>query len=189
MFNPKQTPFPHWLCRYKQPEVSDSILRIDVSIVSIFRKSSKTIVMKIFNVLLLILISSVIQINATSISGIVFTDANGNGIRDKNENGMKGVAVSDQVHVFLTDANGFYQIPSAKGYGIIFISMPPGFKAIRSFYAKVDLERGNSQVDFPLTKVMVPTHFKFIHASDIHIEEKSLHRMHKFQDLGHAPRE
>ena len=139
--------------------------------------------MKIFAVLFFVIISSTSKINATSISGIVFTDANGNGFRDKNENGIKGVAVSDQVNVFLTDANGFYQIPSAKGYGIIFISMPQGFKAVRSFYAKIDLERGSSQVDFALTKVAVPTHFKFIHASDTHIEGKSLERMRKFQAL------
>ncbi len=139
--------------------------------------------MGIFISLLIILVSSSIQIRAISISGIVFIDANSNGIRDKNENGIKGVAVSDQVNVFLTDANGFYQIPAAKGYGIIFISLPQGFKALRSFYAKVDLQRGNSQVDFPLTKVIAPTHFKFIHASDTHIEEKSLDRMHKFQAL------
>ena len=139
--------------------------------------------MKIVSILFCLLISLSSQVNASTISGIVFTDANGNGIRDKNETGMKGVGVSDQVNVVVTDANGFYQIAAAKGYGFVFITLPQGFKAVRSFYAKVDLDRGNSQVDFPLSKTMAPTHFKFIHASDIHIEEKSLDRMRKFQAL------
>lgn len=139
--------------------------------------------MKIFIGLLIILVSSSGQISGTSLSGIVFTDTNGNGLRDKNENGIKGVTVSDQVNVVVTDANGFYQIPTAKGFGVVFISLPQGYKATRSFYSKIDLERGNSQVDFALTKIPGPTHFKFIHASDTHIEEKSLDRMRKFQAL------
>ncbi len=120
---------------------------------------------------------------AASISGVVFHDANSNGLRDKNETGIKGVTVSDQVNVVQTDANGFYRIASAKGYGYLFISMPSGYKAMRQFYHKVDLGAINTQVDFPLTKALAPTQFTFIHASDIHISDKSLDRMNKFRAL------
>lgn len=117
---------------------------------------------------------------AGSISGMVFNDANGNGIRDTGETGMKGVAVSDQVNVVLTDANGFYNLPNSKGFGYVFITQPVGFKPQRSYYQKVDLGLSAVHVDFALVKINTPTRFKFIHASDTHISDKSLDRIAKF---------
>jgi len=117
---------------------------------------------------------------AGSISGMVFNDTNGNGIRDTGEFGMKGVAVSDQVNVVTTDANGFYNLPSSKGFGYVFITQPAGFKPQRSYYQKVDLGLSAVHVDFALVKVNTPTQFKFIHASDTHISDKSLDRIAKF---------
>ncbi|HBK87609.1 MAG TPA: hypothetical protein DDZ56_03100 [Cytophagales bacterium] len=117
---------------------------------------------------------------AGSISGMVFNDANGNGIRDTGETGMKGVAVSDQVNVVITDANGFYNLPNSKGFGYVFITQPNGFKAQRSYFQKVDLGLSAVHVDFALVKVNTPTQFKFIHASDTHISEKSLDRITRF---------
>jgi predicted MPP superfamily phosphohydrolase len=117
---------------------------------------------------------------AGSISGMVFNDANGNGIRDTGETGMKGVAVSDQVNVVITDANGFYNLPNSKGFGYVFITQPNGFKAQRSYFQKVDLGLSAVHVDFALVKVNTPTQFKFIHASDTHISDKSLDRIARF---------
>ncbi len=121
-----------------------------------------------------------VLVQAGSISGMVFNDANGNGIRDTGETGMKGVAVSDQVNVVITDANGFYNLPNSKGFGYVFMTQPNGFKAQRSYFQKVDLGLSAVHVDFALVKVNTPTQFKFIHASDTHISDKSLDRIAKF---------
>ena len=128
--------------------------------------------------LLLLILSCVLQ--AGTISGIVFLDANNNGIRDQNESGMKGIAVSDQVNVVLTDANGFYHIQASKGFGFVFVTLPQGYKPSRSYYQKVD-GTGSARADFALFKSPSPAQFTFIHASDTHISDKSLDRMAKFQ--------
>lgn len=135
------------------------------------------------SIITLLCIFTSCQLFSASISGVVFNDANGNGIRDSNETGIKGVAVSDQVNVVLTDANGFYRIPAAKGYGLVMISLPSGFKAPRQFFHKVDLKANNNMVDFPLVKTLAPTQFTFVHASDTHISDKSIDRMDKFRAL------
>ncbi len=117
---------------------------------------------------------------AADLSGIVFTDSNNNGIRDRNESGIKGVAVSDQVQVVLTDANGNYHIVNSAGYGYVFISLPQGYTAT-TYYHKIDQAGTKQMVDFALTRAQIPTDITFIHASDIHISEKSLDRIHKLQ--------
>ena len=69
------------------------------------------------------------QQTATTITGFVFDDINHNNVKDKNETGIKGVAVSDQVNVVTTGEDGSYSLPNAKGYGIVFISVPDGYKS------------------------------------------------------------
>lgn len=123
------------------------------------------------------------SVSGINIHGIVFVDLNGNGIRDKNEVGLKGIAVSDQVSVVLTDANGFYTLTESKGNGYVFISMPQGYKAVKSFYNKLASNSSNIQSDFALVKSTNPTTFKFIHASDTHISETNLARMQKFMTV------
>jgi predicted MPP superfamily phosphohydrolase len=118
---------------------------------------------------------------AVTVTGIVFGDTNGNGTKDKNETGIKGVAVSDQVNVVVTDANGGYQLLDSKGFGVVFISTPMGYKPVKSYYQKVDASSSTVQADFALTKITSPTQFKFIHASDTHISDKSLDRFTKFR--------
>ncbi len=139
--------------------------------------------MKPLFTLLIILFSFSPGVYATNVSGVVFNDTNSNGIKDKNETGIKGVAVSDQITVVLTDANGMYSLAVSKGFGILFISMPQGYKAVKLFYQKIDLSATITQLDFALIKTASPTQFTFIHGSDTHISEKSLDRIHKFQAI------
>lgn len=110
------------------------------------------------------------------VNGYVFIDNNQNGIKDNNEEGIKNIAVSDQVNVVVTDANGFYQLNNS-GYGIIFISLPDGFTT-KTFWQKA-----GASVNFALTKTKPVTTFSFIQASDTHISEKSLERMNRFRAL------
>jgi len=117
---------------------------------------------------------------AANVSGYVFLDKNNNGIKDKGEEGIKGVAVSDQVQVVTTNADGLYHINEIKGYGLVFISTPDGFKPTKSYYLKITEGASN---DFPLVKITVPAEFKFIHASDTHISEASLPRTQRLKIL------
>ncbi len=121
--------------------------------------------------------------NATppsSISGYVFLDSNHNGIKDDNEKGIKGVAVSDQVNLVVTDDKGYYQIRGSAGFGCIFISMPDGYTSDHGYWQKVGMAAKVS-IDFPLVPTAPHTSFSFIQASDTHISEKTLDRMQKFR--------
>ncbi len=135
--------------------------------------------MKFLTLPSLILIS--ITSFATTISGSVFIDSNGNGIKDRNEAGIKGVAVSDQVDVVVTDAEGNYQIKDSRGFGVVFVSLPQGYKPVQSYYRIIDPSQLSLQADFALAKIPAPAQFKFVHASDTHISDKSLDRFNKFR--------
>ena len=111
--------------------------------------------------------------------GFVFVDSNGNGTKDENERGVKGVTVSDQVNVTVTDNAGHYKITATGGNGFIMISVPDGFKTTTNFWVKQDT--GLGKLDFPLTGLPPATSFRFVHASDTHISEKSVNRMEKFR--------
>lgn len=124
-----------------------------------------------------------------SVSGYVFVDKNHNGVRDVGEPGVKGVAVSDQVTVVVTDDKGYYQIPGLEGFGSVFISMPDGYKPVDGYWRKIDVEAilhgsvpGNAlSIDFPVLAGTAHASFSFIQASDTHVSEKTLDRMQKFR--------
>jgi hypothetical protein len=70
----------------------------------------------------------------------VFDDRNGNGIRDPREPGCRGVRVSNQREVVVTDAQGRYELP-AEDDMIVFVVKPKGWASptdstgiARSFY-------------------------------------------------------
>ena len=117
------------------------------------------------------------NLHAQTVTGYVYEDLNKNGIKENNEPGIKGVAVSDQVNVVLTDETGRYSIGN-KGYGIIFISMPGGYSA-KTFWQSATA----SAINFALTKKSIPSSFQFIHASDTHISEASINRMDKLRAI------
>ena len=117
------------------------------------------------------------QVQAQTVIGYVFEDINKNGTKENNEPGIKGVAVSDQVNVVLTNDEGMYKIDS-KGYGIIFISMPNGYSS-KTFWKNTT----STSIDFSLVRSPSPSSFQFIHASDTHISEKSVDRMDKFRAI------
>src|SRR6478609_5605460 len=137
--------------------------------------------MKQFYLIILCVVLHSYSALATPISGYVFNDKNNNGIKDKGEEGIKSVAVSDQFNVVQTNADGLFQL-DAKGYGLVFISVPDGYKATKSYYLKTS-DATNATLDFPVIKITVPSEFKFIHASDTHISESSLNRTQRLKTL------
>ncbi len=114
-----------------------------------------------------------------NISGIVFEDKNYNQIQDPGETGIQGVAVSDQMHVVITDQNGYYQLQKMQNFHIVFISQPDGYKSSGSFWQNLI----NDKANFGLIKQNSKVSFSFIQASDTHISEASIDRMDKFRKL------
>lgn len=123
------------------------------------------------------------KVIATTVTGFVFEDLNRNGVKDSNEPGIKGVAVSDQVNISSTAADGSYTLNNVKGEGIVFITMPDGYQLKGAFWQVVDITKETSVCNFPLVKSKTVTAFSFIHASDTHISPASLDRIKKLQQV------
>ncbi len=61
-------------------------------------------------------------------TGTVFEDRNGNGLREAGEKGLKGVAVSNQRDIVLTDAAGRWTLPlMPEGETTFFVIKPRGY--------------------------------------------------------------
>ena len=110
------------------------------------------------------------------VKGTVFEDTNGNMVQDKNEKGIPNAVVSDQINVAVTDNNGDFVLSSNSEFAYIFVSQPSGYTGTY-FYPKA------SKVSFPLNKVKDQSHFKFIHASDTHVDSLNLPRMSRFRQM------
>lgn len=113
------------------------------------------------------------------IVGTVFLDENQNGAREPGEPGQPGVAVSDQITVATTDANGRFEIDAA-GYGIVFVTQPDGYAVRGPFWRRV---RGGEELSFALSPIADTSDFIFVHASDTHISEESLARTRRLKAL------
>ena len=136
--------------------------------------------------LIILLVFCSQSVSAIPLTGCVFHDKNNNGVKDTGEEGIRNVAVSDQVDVVQTNADGLYQI-DANGYGLVFISMPDGYRAVKSYFIKTaEVITGTWNV--PLSKIKIPAEFKFIHASDTHLSEASLHRTQRLKTLADSLR-
>jgi predicted MPP superfamily phosphohydrolase len=115
---------------------------------------------------------------ATDISGVAFVDANGNGMRDQGERGLAGVAVSNQDAVATTDHTGAFRLPRG-GYGVVFVSVPDGYRAVGPFWRRV--VDSTVTVAFPLAPVAPVREFTFIHSSDTHIAPATVERTRRLR--------
>ncbi|MBK9410729.1 MAG: hypothetical protein IPN47_22300 [Gemmatimonadetes bacterium] len=80
---------------------------------------------------------------------------------------MPGVAVSDQDSVVVTGADGVYRLTSALRTGIVFASVPDGYRNTGAFWATV--VDGATTVDFALQRAPARGgRLTFVHASDTH---------------------
>ncbi|HJU64727.1 MAG TPA: metallophosphoesterase [Gemmatimonadaceae bacterium] len=116
----------------------------------------------------------------SSVSGVVFVDRNGNGVRDGQEAGLGGVVVSNQDAVVLTDSAGSFRLPRG-GYGVVFVSVPDGYRANGSFWRAVSDSAAN--LGFALSPVARRREFTFVHASDTHIAPANVVRTRRLQAL------
>jgi hypothetical protein len=119
---------------------------------------------------------------ATDVSGVVFLDANASGTLDAGERGLPGVAVSNQVDVVVTEADGNFRLEGSKGYGIVFVSVPDGYRSVGDFWRHIG-KSASTTLAFALARSPAPTDFTFVHASDTHLSEKSLARTQRFRAL------
>lgn len=114
-------------------------------------------------------------LSATSLfaahTGRVFTDNNRNGLFDPGERGMKGVAVSDGLHVVLTDAEGHFSLPGHAKERFLFITTPSGYMTFNRHYNRI--ETGKEQHLFGLMPykggIQRDGSHSFIHISDTEI--------------------
>src|SRR5689334_4015725 len=92
------------------------------------------------------IVASALSAQQRPVRGTVFLDRNANGVRDANERGIRGIVVSNQDDVALTDSAGGYAFRAAPT-GIVFVSVPDGFRAIGRFWHTTAVD---STFDFPL---------------------------------------
>lgn len=114
------------------------------------------------------------------VTGVVCLDRNGNGVCDANEPGLAGVAVSDQDTVVVSARDGRYRLMSRSATGLVFVSVPEGYRAAGRFWAPVGAK---SIVDFPLRRTPPSARTIFVHASDTHIAQGSRPRMQRLRAL------
>ena len=132
--------------------------------------------MKQFSFLVIVLLNLSLFSQNLEIKGIVFDDLNGNHVKDKNEMGISNVTISDQDNVVITDSNGSFVINSNNEFSYLFVSQPSGYGGT-FYYPKA------AEVNFPLQKLKDQSHFKFIHASDTHVDSLNLPRMTRFRQM------
>lgn len=113
-----------------------------------------------------------------TVHGTVFNDANGNGVMDPGERPVPGVVVSNQRDVATTDSAGRYRL-SADEKTIVFVSVPTDWQPVGAFWR---VANGDS-VSFGLRAVRQPRSFRFIHASDTHIDTAHVDRVRRFRAL------
>ncbi len=111
----------------------------------------------------------------TDLAGTVFVDRNGNGVRDPGEPGVAGAAVSDQVDVVTTDRNGVFRIADSRGFGVVFVSVPAGYRSVGPFWRPAA-----GPLAFALAPVPASADLVFVHASDTHISAASVARTRRF---------
>ena len=116
--------------------------------------------------------------SAAQVVGAVYIDANGNERRDAGESGARGVAVSNQHEVVLTDSLGSFRLAAA-GTGVVFISVPDGFRSSGSFWQRAD----SAPLSFGLTAAPRRDRITFIHASDTHIQQSAVPRMDRLRAI------
>lgn len=140
-------------------------------------------------ILLFCLAPPVLSAAPQTATGVVFEDRNGDGVRNAGEPGIPGVAVSNQVDVVLTDAEGRYSLPVEERM-ILFVTKPANYQtrvdslnlplfyyvhkpsgSPPQYYAGVEPTGPlPASVDFPLTPAPVQNSFRVLMLGDPQVE-------------------
>lgn len=113
------------------------------------------------------------------VHGVVFNDSNSNGVLDPGERPVSGGVVSNQLDLVTTDADGRYRLP-ADDKIIVFVSVPTDGQTVGSSWHTVD---SSDSISFGLRAQRRPRSFKFMHASDPHIDTANIGRVRRFTAL------
>lgn len=73
-------------------------------------------------------------------TGKVFMDKNQNGTWEHGEQLLKGIKVSDGLHVVETNHDGTYTLPGHERERFIFITTPSGYKTMNRHYHKIEAQ-------------------------------------------------
>ena len=105
-----------------------------------------------------------------TITGTVFVDKNSDGVMQASEGGIANTAVSDGHQVVITNSMGKYQLDTEPGR-FVFVSLPKGYKAVKSFYSTVESEE---KIDFPVSRWLesAADSIRFVQITDLHIKDK-----------------
>ena len=103
--------------------------------------------------------------------GRVFVDTNRNGQYDKGEKLLKGVCISDGLHVVKTAADGSFSLPGFERERFIFITTPSGYQTDNKHYIRISDQ--NRSYDFgvqPLQGYVAPDgSHQYLHIADTEI--------------------
>jgi hypothetical protein len=113
------------------------------------------------------------------VRGTVFLDANANSTRDTGERGIRGVVISNQDDVVVTDSAGAYTLRTTPT-GVVFVSVPDGYRAVGKFWRSTTAA---PVIDFPLSAVPRVTNFTFVAGSDPHIAPANVERTRRFRTV------
>ena len=137
--------------------------------------SSKAMKPLLASTALLALVATPVHAQRT-VHGIVFNDANGNGAFDAGERPVPGVIVSNQIDIATTDAAGRYRLPAGEKT-LVFVSVPTDWQASGSWWRAA---ASTDSISFGLRAQQQPRSFRFIHASDPHIDTNVVGRTRRF---------
>jgi Icc-related predicted phosphoesterase len=117
------------------------------------------------------------------LAGLVFEDRNQDGSRDPGEPGISGVVVCSRSDCVPTDEEGLYEVAVEPGYQVVWVSVPSDYRAKRGFFRRIPEDPFEWLVNFPLERVEEVSSFRFLHASDTHLDAESLPRMRRLRDI------
>ena len=84
-----------------------------------------------------VLLLCVSAVSAAPYTGRVFADYNNNGAFDKGDKPLKGVSVSDGLHVVSTENDGTFLLPGHDRERFVFITTPSGYKTDNRYYRRI----------------------------------------------------
>ena len=118
--------------------------------------------------------------HAERVHGVVFVDRNGDGIRQRDEAGLRGVAVSNQDAVVVTDSAGRFDLSPGPNR-LVFVSEPDGFRSVGPFWRAVT--DSLAEIAFPIRPAPAAVPLTFVDASDTHLAPASVQQTRRFRAI------